>query len=85
MSDKIITITLTRDEDFEVDELWPDGDAPEVIDEKAVRDLIRDHRGAEGIRDWFPRPADIDVYVRSKRRLAISSEQLGAIVETLDE
>ena len=36
-----------------VDELWPDGDAPENFTEDDVRELIDDHGGPVAIlRDW---------------------------------
>lgn len=46
-------ITITSDNVLTLDELWPDGDAPENPTADDVRARIRQHGGArEVLRDW---------------------------------
>ncbi len=48
-----ITISVSGDFDLAVDEVWPDGDAPEVITAEAVAELMRE-QGVKSrvLSDW---------------------------------
>ena len=50
---KCFTLSFEIDETFTVDELWPDGDAPEDPTVDDVENLIAACGGVEGVlRDW---------------------------------
>jgi len=63
MSEPIITITIETEGTFTVEDLWPDGDAPDTIDGQTVLDLIREFGETDIYLDWgFPK-MEIDAYV----------------------
>lgn len=59
---KKFVISIVIDETLDIDQLWPDGDAPENPTADDVLLLIEDCGGAEMIiRDWNFEP-EVDVY-----------------------
>ena len=61
---KRFSITIEGEYDFTVEELWPDGDAPENPTAADVRQLIKDSGGVRAvIRDWG---LDMDLHVHAE-------------------
>lgn len=50
---KKFRITIDSEHEFDISELWPDGDAPESPTAADVRQLVKDSGGVRAIvRDW---------------------------------
>lgn len=58
---KKFVISITVDEDLDIEQLWPDGDAPENPTAEDVLLLIEDCGGLDIIKEWNLR-ADIQVF-----------------------
>jgi hypothetical protein len=63
MSRPFIEIEITSLADFEVDDLWPDGDAPEVITKEAVQALVDKESPRRLMDEWFFPLPDIRIRV----------------------
>ncbi len=70
-------ITITADHDLAIDEIWPDGDAPENPTVDDVKRRIQECGGARGLwRDWgFDTDPEVDVCEVAP----LSPQQLAAI------
>lgn len=58
MREAQIFVSFQYDVDFSIKELWPDGDAPDIITREAVLDLIKKDGGPNRVvSEWFfPEP-----------------------------
>jgi hypothetical protein len=84
MREPWIEITVESFAEFKINELWPDGDAPNPITEADVRALIAKENPRRLTDEWFFPTPDIHVTLIDPRSAIGRVKEITAVIDSVE-